>query len=247
MKHSTTRPDVRRDDDGSWHIRAGARVRVNLAADGTLAALPRGSRGSAARRTRAARPIAGHHARDAPIRRLRGRRHRALGLGGPGLSGPLVVVEVGRGSTTRTYVTTGPRRSRRCCGRARTGTTTRPVRRPRAPSPPVRRRPRRCTRPRSVRPRGHRPVGRSLIRNQVAAPSSTVGFERSAGRAERRRGDPVSDAAERGDHPVEGVDSRLERFGRRRQGLHGGLQSTQNLGGFDELFEGGRSSPSVCR
>ena len=57
--------DVKRADDGTWHIRAGARVRVRLTTGCAVAAVPR----------RARRPAAGGPRADEP--RPRGDRHRA--------------------------------------------------------------------------------------------------------------------------------------------------------------------------
>lgn len=141
--------DLRRDDDGTWHIRAGARVRVSL-----VMMAP-------ARRYHVALvdPLpAGFEPLDPSLATTA--RDTAAGgstvgvIGGPGLGVPGRGAGratggggAGRGSIMRTCATTGPRHSPRSYGRVRTGTATPPARRPRAPSPPARPKPRKCTRP----------------------------------------------------------------------------------------------------
>ena len=137
--------DVKRDADGTWRIRAGARVRVRL----TMVAparryhvalvdpLPAGLEAlNPALATTGSLPEDGGSDVDAD-RRARPRRparDRATGGGGRA-----------PGSTTRTCATSASRRSRRCSGRASTPTATWRGRRRPAASWCRRRRPRRCT------------------------------------------------------------------------------------------------------
>ena len=75
--------DVRRDADGTWHIKAGARVRVRLTMVAPSAALPRRARRPAARRPRGDEPGArrhGHVPGDGGS--------EVTPLGAPGLGGP---------------------------------------------------------------------------------------------------------------------------------------------------------------
>ena len=84
--------DVRRDDDGTWRIRAGARVRVRLTMVAPVAALPRGARRPAAGGPRAAEPGARrdrHRARATAAATSRRSAPRASAARAPR---PLVVV-----------------------------------------------------------------------------------------------------------------------------------------------------------
>ena len=125
--------DVRRDADGTWHVRAGARVRVRLTMVAESRRDPRRPRRLAARRVRGARTRRWPRRADVP--------------GGDG-SGPVELGRSGsggRGSTTRTCATAAPRRSpTRSTAGPTTGATS-PWRRRRARSSPRRRAPRRST------------------------------------------------------------------------------------------------------
>ncbi len=137
--------DVRRDGDGTWRIRAGARVRVTL----TMV--------TPARRYHVALvdPLPAGLEAVNPALAVTERVPDAGGsevvaFGAQGLGGPRGPARGGggrgRGSTTRTCATSASRRSRRCCGRASTSTATWRARRHPARSSSRRRRPRRCTR-----------------------------------------------------------------------------------------------------
>ncbi len=127
--------DVSQDADGTWHIKAGARVRVHLTmvADNRryhvalVDPLPAASRSST-------RSWLSH-------RMCRRTTHRPSATAGGG-GAP--------GTNTRTCATTGRKPSPPCCGTACTSTPTMPAPPPPAPLSSRRPRPRKCTPPRSL-------------------------------------------------------------------------------------------------
>ena len=128
---STTRATSARAADGTWHIRAGARVRVRLTMVAPDAALSRRARRSAAGGPRAAEPGARrdrHHAGDGGSDVTPIGAPASAARGGPGTGGG----GRGPGSSTRTCATSASRPSPRCCGRASTATATSPA--PRRPA-----------------------------------------------------------------------------------------------------------------
>ena len=104
--------DVRRDEEGVWHVRAGARVRVRL----TMVA--------PSRRYHVALvdPLpAGFEAHEPGAGR---QRQHPAGPAGRRRRDALLVVAAGPGTSTRTCATSAPRPLPRCCGRACTPTPT---------------------------------------------------------------------------------------------------------------------------
>ena len=128
--------DVTRDADGTWHIKAGARVRVKL--------------------TMVNENRRYHVALVDPMPAGLEPMNPALAVTGPIPKDPNAAASraaatgggTAPGTSTRTCATSASRRSRRCCGRACTSTRTSRARRRRATSSCRRRRPRRCTCPR---------------------------------------------------------------------------------------------------
>ena len=128
--------DVTRDADGTWHIKAGARVRVQADDGQREPALSRRARRSDARGPRGDEPGA------------RGDRPDSAGSEGADRRAARTGGGTAPGTSTRTCATSASRRSRRCCGKACTSTTTSRARRRPATSSCRRRRPKRCTCPR---------------------------------------------------------------------------------------------------
>ena len=124
--------DVRRDADGAWRIKAGARVRVQAHHGRACAALPRGAGRPAAGRAGAAEPGAGDHRQPAGPIAERDSNPRLL------VVGPLVrAPEPARSAARGVRIAAVGRRAL---------TATSPVRPRPASSSSRRPRPRRCTR-----------------------------------------------------------------------------------------------------
>ena len=132
--------DVRRDDDGTWHIRAGTRVRINLVMTARarryhvalVDPLPAGLEPLDPSLATTASDAASDGSEDLDL--VAPGAGRVTGGGG-----------AANGSTTKTCATIASKHSPRCCGRARTSIATPPALQPLASSPPAHPRLRRCT------------------------------------------------------------------------------------------------------